>query len=185
MRKPSQPQGTGTASTMATSADSQLHGQAVDERIETQNVVNAQSGRSGYSVTSSVGTEFAREFIPARQRESDRVQQVMKSFIKGMLKTREIMVLAVDGQLRLCNCQMDRKLKTLTIEMNRSERKVALSDVDEVFQGVEPKDIDTPLDESCCTLMLRTGECITFSFDNVEERETFAMCFQILVDGLH
>ena len=40
-----------------------------------------------------------------------------------MLKGREIHVLAVDGQLRLCTCLLDRKLKTLTIEMNGLERK--------------------------------------------------------------
>ena len=40
-----------------------------------------------------------------------------------MLKGREIHVLAVDGQLRLCTCCLDRKLKHMSIEMNGLERK--------------------------------------------------------------
>jgi hypothetical protein len=184
MRKPNAGSITQSTTGNGTHASGSYSPRADDDRIETMSQHSVKSA-GAYSATSSVGTEFMQAVLPAKQRESMNVQKIMKNFVKAMLKGREIHVLAVDGQLRLCTCCLDRKLKHMSIEMNGLERKVVLGEVDEVCQGQEPQDIDTPLDDMCCTLLLKSGECITFQFDKIEERENFAMCFQILVDGLH
>lgn len=140
------------------------------------------TARSGVS---SVNSEFLDSRIGGRTGSTSAIKQSMKAFVKQMIKGREISVLSVDGQLRTCVCSLDRKLKNFVVEISRSSRKIPLTTVSEVFQGKEPEDIDTPLDELCSTMMLESGECISFRFATVSDRESFAMCLQIIVDGQH
>eukprot|EP00927_Polykrikos_kofoidii_P031184 TRINITY_DN26853_c0_g1_i1.p1 TRINITY_DN26853_c0_g1~~TRINITY_DN26853_c0_g1_i1.p1 ORF type:complete len:251 (-),score=40.06 TRINITY_DN26853_c0_g1_i1:522-1274(-) len=144
-----------------------------------------QSNRSFYSNASSVGSEFINAQIPPHQREVLRIQSTMKAFVKGMVRGRQLSVLCVDGQLRTCTCSFDRKLRNYSIVINKETRSIELSRFREVFQGTEPKDIATPLDDLCATFVLDNGECLTFRFDTVPDRENFAMCLQIIVDGHH
>lgn len=147
----------------------------------------ASSARSALSrsmgTTSSVTSDFIQERIPARQRETTKIQTEMKAFVREMVRGRQLGVIAPDGSLRTCTCSLDKRMKYFVIELKGSVRRIALSELTEVYQGKEPEDIETPLDELCSTLMLESSECISFHFDDVGSRERFAMCLQILVDG--
>jgi len=112
-----------------------------------------------------------------------KIQSQMKSFVKGMVRGREMNVLSVDGQLRACTCSFDRKLRNYNIVISKETRSIPLSKFKEVFQGTEPEDIATPLDDLCATFVLESGECLSFRFKDTAERENFAMCLQIIVDG--
>jgi len=133
--------------------------------------------------TVSVNSEFIQERIPARQRETAKIQSELKGFVREMVRGRKLSVIAPDGSLRSCSCSLDKRLKHFVIELKGSLRRIALSEITEVYQGNEPEDIETPLDEKCATLMLESCECISFSFEDLPSRERFAMCLQILVDG--
>merc|ERR1712007_185482 len=104
-------------------------------------------------------------------------------FVRSMVRGKQMGVVSPDGQDRTCTCSLDKRLKHFVIELKGSTRKIPLTSVTEVYQGKEPEDIDTPLDELCSTLTLEQGECITFHFNDVPSREHFAMCLQVLVDG--
>lgn len=158
------------------------------DALETQSAhsntsTQKNSTRSVFSGVSSIGSEFVNEHIPEAQREVERIKSQMKSFVKGMVKGKDMNVLSVDGQLRSCTCAFDRKLRNYNITINTETRAIPLTRVKEVFQGTEPTDIDTPLDELCATFVLDTGECLSFRFKDVNERENFAMGLQIIVDG--
>jgi len=151
---------------------------------DTLSVASTHSVKSTQSLgTSSIASELIRDLIPARQREATRLQQAMKGFVKTMVRGQDMSVLSPDGRNRTCCCSLDRRLKFFVIELKGARRKIGLSEVAEVFQGKEPEDISTPLDELCCTLMLQTDECITFRFTDVPSREHFGTCLQVLVDG--
>merc|ERR1712232_1182151 len=161
---------------------------------EQDDVASVASSRSAKSQTSarslctassigSIASEFIQERIPARQREASRIQQAMKTFVRSMVRGQQMGVISPDGQLRTCSCSLDKKLKNFVIELKGSVRRIPLSEIQEVFQGKEPEDIDTPLDDLCSTLMLESGECISFHFPDIADRENFAMCLQMLVDG--
>jgi len=155
-----------------------------DMEKETASVVSSiTSSARSLGTQSSVTSEFINERLPARQRETTPVQHTMKRFVRTMVRGQQMGVVSPDGQMRTCTCSLDKKLKHFVIELKGSTRKIPLSSVSEVYQGKEPEDIDTPLDELCSTLTLALGECITFHFPDVPARENFAMCLQILVDG--
>lgn len=143
----------------------------------------ANSHRSYRSSTSSVGTEYINEHIPAHQREVAKIQAQMKAFVKGMVKGREMNVLSVDGQLRQCTCSFDRKLRNYKIQIVKDTRAIPLASFKEVFQGTEPENIETPLDALCATIELNGGECLSFRFKDEAERENFAICLQTIMDG--
>jgi hypothetical protein len=107
----------------------------------------------------------------------------MKTFVKSMVRGRELSILSVDGQLRTCTCSFDRKLRNYNLVINKEMRSIPLARIREVFQGVEPAGIAAPLDELCATIMLDCGEWLSFRFADVRERETFSLCLQIVVDG--
>mmetsp|Transcript_42838 Transcript_42838/g.99800 ORF Transcript_42838/g.99800 Transcript_42838/m.99800 type:complete len:235 (+) Transcript_42838:137-841(+) len=161
-----------------------LGGQPDLDAVETASVASSRSAGSRSNVsTMSVNSEFIQERIPARQRETAKIQAEMKAFVREMVRGRQLGVIAPDGSLRTCSCSLDKRLKHFVIELKGSVRRIALSELTEVYQGNEPEDIETPLDELCATLMLESGECISFSFEDISSREHFAMCLQILVDG--
>lgn len=156
--------------------------------LETDRMSHASSAKStarSMGTSSSVCSEFINDRIPAKQRETTKIQQEMKKFVKSMVRGQQMGVIAPNGQLNTCNCSLDKKLKYFVIELKGSAKKIPLSTIGEVYQGNEPEDIDTPLDDLCSTLMLTTGECISFHFTTVQLREHFAICLQILVDGQH
>jgi len=171
-------QGTPPALTKGRSADKL-------DTTETASIASSRknSTRSGYSAASSIGSEFINGKLPAHQRDIARIQSQMKTFVKGMVRGREMNVLSVDGQLRTCTCSFDRKLRSYNIVINKETRSIPLSKFKEVLQGTEPDDIATPLDELCATFVLDSGECLSFRFKDVQERENFAICLQIIVDG--
>lgn len=151
--------------------------------ISSRSAVSAAGSVKSLGTQSSIASEFIQERIPARQRETSRVQQAMKTFVRTMVRGRQMGVVSPDGQMRTCSCSLDKRLKHFVIELKSSVRQIPLAEMAEVYQGTEPEDIDTPLDELCATLTLESGECITFHFDDIPAREHFAMCLQVLVDG--
>ncbi|CAE8653894.1 unnamed protein product [Polarella glacialis] len=152
-------------------------GQSDADNVDTASMASSRSAKS-MGTQSSVCSEFIQERMPA-----SKIQAEMKTFVRSMVRGRSMGAVSPDGQLRTCSCSLDKRLKHFVIEIKGSVRRIGLSEISEVYQGQEPEDIDTPLDELCSTLMLESGECISFHFPDVVQREHFAMCLQILVDG--
>lgn len=173
-----------TAAAAPSLAQPQVGPSGQEQDLETCSVASSRvSGRSFGTAASSIASEFINEHIPARQQETNKIQQSMKTFVRGMVRGQQMGVVSPDGALRTCQCSLDKKLKTFSIELKGSVRKIALSEMSDVFQGKEPEDIDTPLDDLCATVMLQSQECISFHFPDIPAREHFAMCLQMLVDG--
>jgi len=170
------------AAAIATKA-SPTHEDGDAETASAASTHSVKSASHSMGTSSSVASDLINERIPVRQREKERIQKAMKTFVRSMVRGQRMGVVSPDGQLRTCNCSLDKRLKHFVIELNGSVRKIALLELAEVYQAKEPADIDTPLDDLCSTLMLESGECITFHFSDVQTRENFAMCLQILVDG--
>eukprot|EP00927_Polykrikos_kofoidii_P054779 TRINITY_DN4914_c0_g1_i1.p1 TRINITY_DN4914_c0_g1~~TRINITY_DN4914_c0_g1_i1.p1 ORF type:complete len:313 (+),score=86.38 TRINITY_DN4914_c0_g1_i1:86-940(+) len=156
--------------------------QADDIEEDTMSGVSKASTGS-IATTSSVASELINERIAAQKLEVSRVQGKMKTFVRTMVRGQNMGVVSPDGQDHSCTCFLDKRLKHFSIELKGKVRKIPLTSVVEVFQGKEPEDIATPLDEFCSTLMLEQEECLTFHFPTVPARETFAVCLQLLVDG--
>jgi len=133
----------------------------------------ASSGRSG----------FLEDTIPTHKGDVMRIQSQVKTFTKSMVRGKEMSFLSADGEIRNCTCSFDRRLQKYNLLINKEMRSFPLVNIKEVFRGVEPGSIPTPLEELCATIMLDTGECLSFRFADVRECETFSLYLQIIVDG--
>lgn len=117
-----------------------------------------------------------------------KAQAVVKAFVRTYVKGQKISVLTVSGDTTECIATLDRRLTTLSLQRSAKKdakkRGILLADISQVCMGQEAGDeIDLPLDENCVTLLLEDGNAVGFRFEDVEERDTFALCLSMFVDG--
>jgi hypothetical protein len=130
------------------------------------------------------------------QPEVSQAQAVVKAFVRSLVKGRTLRVLATNGGMaecaqtssRRCICFLDRKLTSLSLQRAGKEdakkRAVPLEDISEIAVGAESgQEFGLATDEMCITLILESGQAIGFRFDDDEERDTFALCLSMFVDG--
>eukprot|EP00927_Polykrikos_kofoidii_P012810 TRINITY_DN15554_c0_g1_i1.p1 TRINITY_DN15554_c0_g1~~TRINITY_DN15554_c0_g1_i1.p1 ORF type:complete len:286 (+),score=60.88 TRINITY_DN15554_c0_g1_i1:75-932(+) len=115
-------------------------------------------------------------------------QQVVKNFVKTYVKGHQVSVLNVNGGLATCLASLDRSLTTLSLQRankkDAKKRGIPLEDIGEVCVGTEGgDDVELPLDELCVTLLLTDGQATCFRFGDIEERDTFALCLSMFIDG--
>jgi len=115
----------------------------------------------------------------AMKEQRQQAKQVIKDFVKEMVKGQKMSVMTQTGQLKPVLVSLDRKLEFLKIKAGSQQRKIALKEIDEIHSGTEVEGIDTPLDELCATLMLTTEDCITFRMVDITARDTFVMCLHM------
>mmetsp|Transcript_36356 Transcript_36356/g.75862 ORF Transcript_36356/g.75862 Transcript_36356/m.75862 type:complete len:153 (+) Transcript_36356:2-460(+) len=106
---------------------------------------------------------------------------MVKVFVKGMVRGRKLEVVLKTGKRKACACSMSRGLDSLKIKLAGHAKSIGLADVEEIHVGSGLKRVDTPLDELCVTLILSSQDAVTFRFEDVEERDTFAACLLMFV----
>lgn len=121
-------------------------------------------------------------------KELTEAQKLVKKFVEKIVKGRALSMLSPKGVSIECLVRMDKDLSSMSIGLagrkDAKQRLVKLIDVDQVSVGAELRgEIEQPIDDSCVTLVLCTGQAISFRFSEVEDRDTFAMCMAIFVDG--
>jgi len=87
-----------------------------------------------------------------------------------------------------CLVHLDRELKNIFIQRagrkDAKKRGIALNSVQEICVGLEVSaEVELPVDELSVTLMLAEGQAIAFKLADQEDRDTFALCMGMFVDG--
>lgn len=109
---------------------------------------------------------------------------LVKDFVKRMIKGEQMSVMIASGSLKTCTVSLTRKLDVLRIKTEKNKRDIKLVDVDEINVGTDvPEGVTTPVDELCATLMLASGDCITFRFGDLNARDVFVMCLLMFCNG--
>mmetsp|Transcript_79078 Transcript_79078/g.219726 ORF Transcript_79078/g.219726 Transcript_79078/m.219726 type:complete len:271 (+) Transcript_79078:117-929(+) len=115
-------------------------------------------------------------------------QKVIKTFVRAMVKGAELSVLTTAGGIAQCNVVLDRKLTTMTVQRagnkDGKKRSVPLERIVQVAVGEEASgEVLLKVDDMCVTLLLEDSQAIGFRFRDIEERDTFALCLAMFVDG--
>lgn len=157
--------------------------QAASAATATSTAINQSDEEiSDHSAASSVST------TASATPDIGKAQHVVKNFVRSFVKGRTVAVLTINGGTTECIASLDRKLTTLSLQRSAKKdakkRGVPLQEVNEVCIGEEAGDeIDLPLDENCVTLLLEDGNAVGFRFEDIEERDTFALCLSMFIDG--
>eukprot|EP00746_Dinoflagellata_sp_MGD_P069465 gnl/MRDRNA2_/MRDRNA2_28450_c0_seq1.p1 gnl/MRDRNA2_/MRDRNA2_28450_c0~~gnl/MRDRNA2_/MRDRNA2_28450_c0_seq1.p1 ORF type:complete len:231 (-),score=56.13 gnl/MRDRNA2_/MRDRNA2_28450_c0_seq1:166-858(-) len=125
--------------------------------------------------------------ILSEKQQQKEAKIVIQDFVKEMVRGRAISVVSRLGTLRECTASLSRKLDIFKIQGGNSVREIPLTDISNIHIGenTEATNIDTPLDELCCTMVLVSGECVTFKFPDITARDTFAMCMLMFANKVH
>mmetsp|Transcript_56209 Transcript_56209/g.147270 ORF Transcript_56209/g.147270 Transcript_56209/m.147270 type:complete len:129 (-) Transcript_56209:20-406(-) len=104
-----------------------------------------------------------------------------------MVKGKPITMLSVTGGLTKCMVALDRKLSTLMLARSGKKdartRAVPLESVEKIWFGEDAaSDVELPLDDLCVALLLENSS-LCFRLEDLEERDTFALCLTMFVDG--
>lgn len=115
-------------------------------------------------------------------------KKIVKDFVQKMVRGRALQMLSTAGSSVECLVHIDRELKNIFIQRagrkDAKKRAVALSAVQEICVGTEVSgDVELPVDDLSVTLMLEEGQAIAFRLADVEDRDTFALCMGMFVDG--
>merc|ERR1712032_1008075 len=106
--------------------------------------------------------------------QKQQVRQVVKDFVRNMVKGQKINVMMQNGQLKLCTVQLTRELTHMKVKVGGQSRTIDLKEIEDIAPGDEVGGaVDTPVDELCATLMLVQGDCITFRMRDIKDRDAF------------
>jgi len=137
---------------------------------------------SDESLTSQVSS-FNSEFLFSSMRtQVPQAKCIIKSFVKEMVKGKDVNVLAPSGDVKLCSISLNRNLDKLTIKMGSASRKIPLKTVDEIHAGANASSINHFLDELCATVVLTSGDAISFRLADMDARDTFVLCLSTFVN---
>jgi len=137
------------------------------------------SEASQTSQVSSVNSEFLFGSMPTQLPQA---KGIIKSFVKEMVKGKDINVLAPSGDVKLCSISLNRNLDKLTIKMGSASRKIPLKTVGDIHAGADAASINRFLDELCATLVLTSGDAVSFRLADMDARDTFVLCLSTFVN---
>lgn len=149
--------------------------------------LQASSSSDPFGTLESLPSEpFAtREFEALTKTEKHSAKQLVKDFVKTMVRGRQFSAVLPTGQVRPCFCALNRALDKLQIRANEKDRQgrtVPLQNIAEIVVGSDKsassatEGLETPLDNMSVTLVLETDECITFRMEDIESRDKLADC---------
>uniref|UniRef100_A0A7S0F9I6 Uncharacterized protein n=1 Tax=Pyrodinium bahamense TaxID=73915 RepID=A0A7S0F9I6_9DINO len=113
-----------------------------------------------------------------------KAKSIVKDFVQDMVRGRRMRVMLPDGQRAIWGVGLARALDALKLKDGAQLKRVELADITEIITGADAEGIETPLNELCATLLLASGETITFEFPDMEKRDTFVMCLAMFSDRL-
>ena len=115
-------------------------------------------------------------------------QKIVKRFVQKMVRGRELKMLSTTGRSLLCLVMLDRDIRHISIQLagkkDAKQRFVNLKSIEQIYVGQDvAEEIELMVTDLSVTLVLEEGQAIAFDLDDEEERDTFAMCMQMFVDG--
>jgi len=117
-----------------------------------------------------------------KKQELERVQNLIKAFVKEVLIGLSIDVVLEDGRRVPCRFCMDHKLAVVTLHVHGAVRDIPMTSIQDICSGKELSNIETttPVNEYCVTLVMCNDQCVSFHFRDVAAREHFATCMKVL-----
>mmetsp|Transcript_11689 Transcript_11689/g.19830 ORF Transcript_11689/g.19830 Transcript_11689/m.19830 type:complete len:323 (-) Transcript_11689:12-980(-) len=147
---------------------------------------SARGVPAGLEAYQDTGEASARS--TSSKKELSDGQKIVKRFVQKMVRGRELKMLSTTGRSLLCLVVLDRDIRHISIQLagkkDAKQRFVNLKSIEQIYVGQDvAEEIELMVTELSVTLVLEEGQAIAFDLDDEEERDTFAMCMQMFVDG--
>lgn len=114
-------------------------------------------------------------------------QAEVEAFVRQMVTGCMLDVVGGAGLTQVM-VSMDTDLRAfLLTASDKSRREVAVSEVKAVYVGTEANKLGldgASIDQLCATLELKSDDCLTFRFPDIQQRDRFALCIRIFASAL-
>eukprot|EP00438_Fugacium_kawagutii_P012733 Skav203738 [mRNA] locus=scaffold68:301037:313185:+ [translate_table: standard] len=120
---------------------------------------------------------------PLAAREVVQLREQMKNFVQEMVVGRDVCILLEDNQKETGWLKLTPNLMALRLEVAGTSHEMLLRNIRDVQAG-QLGDGPVQLDELCSTLMLKGGQCLSFRFASLSERNYFTKCVKVLALAL-
>lgn len=122
----------------------------------------------------------------ARQPEAMDPQAEVETFVRQMVTGCPLSVIGTCGPTEV-HVSMDAELRAIKLTASDgSAREVEVAEVKSVFVGQEAEQLGltgVAIDTLCATLELRSDDCLTFRFPDLQHRDRFALCIRIFASA--
>lgn len=138
---------------------------------------------SAHSAASSTPAVASR---PSQSEGGQEAQHLVQDFMRNVVKGISVKVLQTNGTVSECIVSLDRSLKTMHMRRlpDGKKRSIQLFRVCGIVVGDDNlEDEELPATERCVTLLLEDAQALAMEFPNLEERDNFAICLSMFVDG--
>eukprot|EP00451_Oxyrrhis_marina_P035326 CAMPEP_0204375702 /NCGR_PEP_ID=MMETSP0469-20131031/49454_1 /ASSEMBLY_ACC=CAM_ASM_000384 /TAXON_ID=2969 /ORGANISM="Oxyrrhis marina" /LENGTH=172 /DNA_ID=CAMNT_0051366429 /DNA_START=17 /DNA_END=535 /DNA_ORIENTATION=+ len=165
-------------------------GQVCCTKSDAESSLTLDGRKIPYSMDEQTGGDpahvpgFPENTTPMAAREQGKASPSAsaKALLEELVKPQPMNVLTSSGQLVTCSLQLASGGAELEVRVGDQSRITPVNGIEAVFVGTSPPDIPTPLNELCSTLMLTgSGECITFHFQDLAQRDVFAEAVRSLI----
>ena len=120
---------------------------------------------------------------PSAAREVVQLREQMKTFVQEMVIGRDVCIMLEDNQKERGWLRLMPNLMALRLDVAGTPHEILLRNIRDVQAG-HFGDGPVKLDELCSTVMLKGGQCLSFRFSNVAERNYFTKCVKVLALAL-
>jgi len=114
------------------------------------------------------------------------LRRLMKRFVQELVRGQANSVVVGDGSTEPCKLFLTPNLLNLRLSIGRSAgvvHEIPLKSVVNVSSG-KMENTPVQMDDLCATVRLKNRECVTFRFDDVQQRDQFARCVKVLALAL-
>eukprot|EP00435_Cladocopium_sp_Y103_P049127 s526_g14.t1 len=120
---------------------------------------------------------------PLAAEEVVHLREQMKHFVQEMVVGRDVCILLEDKEKETGWLKLTPNLMALRLEVAGASHEILLRNIRDVQAG-KLGDGPVQLDELCTTLMLKGGQCLSFRFSSLAERNNFTKCVKVLALAL-
>ncbi|CAK9014019.1 unnamed protein product [Durusdinium trenchii] len=121
---------------------------------------------------------------PMAAREVLQLREQMKNFVQEMVIGRDVcIVLEEENQTETGWLRLTPNLLALRLDVAEVSHEILLRNIRDARAG-KMGDGPVKLDDLCSTLMLKGGECVSFRFATMAERNHFTKCVKVLALAL-
>mmetsp|Transcript_75941 Transcript_75941/g.214771 ORF Transcript_75941/g.214771 Transcript_75941/m.214771 type:complete len:196 (-) Transcript_75941:144-731(-) len=136
------------------------------------------------SVNSAATSSSAYVSLSESQKniEMAKLQRMIRDFVVDFLQGVFLDAVLEDGSLVPCRCIMSSTLSVLMLQVQSDTKTINIGSIQEICSGREAhgREIQTPVDDLCVTLVMSDDRCVSFKFTNLQAREHFATCMKVL-----
>lgn len=109
------------------------------------------------------------------------VRQGMKRFIQALVRGKAVEMVVGDGGAVTGRLTLSSDLDYLRLAVpQEAEATIRVTDILQITPGTQVTGATIPLDDLCTTIVLKNRDCLTFRFEDLEEREQFTENMKIL-----